>query len=159
MEKKYFLFLAKFFAIFIVLHTLIYFVDLSWLQNSIAGFEAGLLNIPVQEQFVQVNSDVFEVSQSCTGLISSFILAAIVFSLKKPELKTKAVLFTLGSITLLLVNLVRVYLVLLAAQLYGLMAAHWLHVLSWFAMSALIIALWFYLTANYLKIKSFQGFL
>jgi exosortase/archaeosortase family protein len=159
MDKKVIMFLAKFFAIFAVLHTLIYLVDLSWLQNSIALFEAGLLQAPVHNSLILINQNVFNISASCTGLISSFILAAVVFSLKKPEIKAKVMLFAAGSALLFLVNLLRVYLVLLSAQLYGLLAATWLHFISWFVMSALIIGIWFYLTASYMKIKSFRGFL
>ena len=159
MRRKQVIFLAKFLAIFAVLHLLLYLFDLSFLQNAIASLEAGWLGLEALGDLVFVAGQPFAITPSCTGLVASFILAAVVFALKRPGWKEKIATYLIGTLTLLLINLLRVYLVLLAAIAYGVAAAEALHLASWFAMSALIIALWYYSTTRIFRIKSFDGFL
>jgi exosortase/archaeosortase family protein len=91
--------------------------------------------------------------------VSSAILAAIIFSLRRPKLKKKAVMFLLGMAALLLLNLARVYIVLLAGMKYGIYAADILHILSWFAMAAFIIAIWMVATKKMARVKSYSELL
>lgn len=159
LKKKAFIFFIKFMVIFFFLHALIYFIDISWLQNSIAALTAQALNLRFEGSRIFIQEQVFEISKSCTGLISSFILSAIIFSLKKPEFKVKVITYAIGTIALLLINLFRVFVVLVAGIYYGVFMAEALHVLSWFVMSGLIIALWYYFNQRIFAIKSFEGFL
>ena len=78
-RKKSVIFLLKFFLIFSVLHYLIYLIDTDFLQQFITDFASNALNLPSQGLFIYINAQPFFVSKSCTGLISSFILAAIIF--------------------------------------------------------------------------------
>ena len=158
-RRKQVIFLVKFLAIFAVLHLLLYLFDLSPLQESIASLEAGWLGLEASGDLVFVGGQAFAITPSCTGLVASFILAAVVFALKKPGGKEKVATYLIGTLALLLINLLRVYLVLLAAIAYGVAAAEALHVASWFVMSALIIGLWYYSTTRIFRVKSFEGFL
>jgi hypothetical protein len=55
MQKKQLVFLAKFFAIFIALHTLMYFLpQVSCLQGYIAALEAGLLGLPFEGELIYI---------------------------------------------------------------------------------------------------------
>jgi exosortase/archaeosortase family protein len=159
LKKKQVLFLVKFLAIFIVLQALLFLVDISFLQAGIASLEAGWVGGQSLGSLVYLQGMPFDISPSCTGLVASFILAAVVFALKKPGLKEKAVTFVIGTIALLLVNLLRVYLVLSVASAFNLYLAEVLHIVSWFVMAGLIIALWYYATTRIYKIRDFDGFL
>ncbi len=154
-EKKAVVFLAKFFAVFLVLQTLIFLAPLDSLENGIAETEAGLLSLERQENLVLMENGNFEIGASCTGLVSSAVLASIVFSLRKPDLKKKILVFLAGSIALLLLNLARVYIVLLSSS-QGLDFAEAVHVASWYAMAGAIIMSWFYLTKRITGIKDFS---
>lgn len=153
------LFLAKFAAIFLVLYVLLFVFNPVWLENWIASLEAQWLGAQAVGNVVVVKNSSFIISESCTGIISMIILASIVFALKKPGIGKKIMLFAFGAIVLFFANLGRVYLVLLSASAFGFWAAEMLHVVSWFAMSALIIALWYYLTKAITKAKSFEEFI
>jgi len=114
-ERKAIIFLVKFFLIYAVLQTLILAMPLTFLQESIASSQASLLGLESSGSQIFFNSHVFEIVANCTGLMSISVLAAIVFSLRKPALKKKATLFALGTIILFPLNFARVYLVLAAA--------------------------------------------
>jgi len=157
--NKNVLFLAKFFVIFALLQTSVSILPLQPLNEWIAGVEAALTGLENEGNEIPFNSTNFVITNSCTGLVSGSILAAIVFALKKPELKKKIELFAIGAVTLFVVNLFRVYLVILIGINFGAVTGDWAHTLSWFAMSALIIALWFYLTKKRAGIKDFSELL
>jgi exosortase/archaeosortase family protein len=130
-------------------------LDLSFIQEPIAGFTAGAVGAKANGIFIEVGKEVFEVTASCTGIISASILAAIIFSLRKPELKKKILFFLGGAIILFTVNLLRLYLVLSVGKAYGVAAADLAHIASWFAMSAAIIMLWYYGTKKLIGVKEF----
>ena len=160
MEKKQLVFLAKFFLIFFALHTVMYFLpQVSCLQDFIASFEAGLLGLPFEGDQIFIGRQAFAITASCTGLVASFILIAVIFALKQPELKEKIAIAVLGSAALLLINLLRVYLVLLAALSFGVQWAEALHFFSWFVMAGLVIGIWYYGVTKVYKKKSLAGFL
>ncbi len=152
-------FLVKFFALFTILHILLIVVDLSFFQNAIASFQAELLSVPFAGNAVFIGEGNFLITASCTGLVSSIILAAIIFSLKKPGLKQKVLIFLGGTILLLVVNQVRLLFVLFSAKLFGVFFAEIVHVFSWFATTVAIIFAWYYFTKRLTKIDSFEGFL
>ncbi len=154
--KARMLFLLKFFAIFLALQSVIVAAPLSSLNSWIAGFEASALNLESKGNAVFAGNASYIITNSCTGLISGSILAAVVFSLKKPDPKKKTAVFAFGAFVLFAVNLLRVYIVILGGTLYGFGFAEALHVASWFAMSALIVALWYYLTKNWAEIRDFS---
>lgn len=152
-------FLIKFFVIFGVLQSIIWIAPLKPLNEWIAGLEANALFLERDGNAVITKNAHYSITNSCTGLVSGSILAAIVFALKKPELKKKIVVFVLGANVLFLVNLVRVYFVVLGGVKFGFEFAELLHIFSWFLMSALIILLWYYLTKKWIGIKDFSQLL
>ena len=91
-KKKAAVFLIKFFAIYAVLQTAILAAPLAALEAWIAAVEAGALQLPAQGNRILFNSHQFEIVANCTGLMSSAVLAAIVFSLKKPGVGKKIAL-------------------------------------------------------------------
>jgi exosortase/archaeosortase family protein len=152
-------FLAKFFALFLILQAIVLVVDLNWLQNAIAAGISSQSGTEYAGKFVNVKEGVFEITPSCTGLVSAAILAAVVFSLKKPGLKNKTALFLAGTAILFVLNYFRVLLVVVAGRDFGIGVAEILHVVSWFVMSAGIIIVWYWFTKKITKTESFEGFL
>ncbi|MFH1545537.1 MAG: exosortase/archaeosortase family protein [archaeon] len=142
--------------IFALLHLIVWSVDLSFLENSIASFEAGLTGLESNGNIIAINAQKIEINPSCTGLISISILAAVIFSLRKPELKKKIIIFAAGGISLLLLNLLRVYFVIVVGKTYGIAAGEIAHELSWLSTAIFIIVLWYYLTKRITGTKSFN---
>jgi len=157
--KKAALFLVKFFLIYAVLQYIILNAPLGLLENWIASIQAALLGLKAEGNIVLFNVSRFEIAANCTGLMSIAVLAAIVFSLRKPEMKKKIALLALGFLVLFPLNLLRVYLVLLVAISLGPGSAEALHVATWFAMSAAILFLWYYLTKRLAKVEEFAAIL
>ncbi|MFA5931042.1 MAG: archaeosortase/exosortase family protein [archaeon] len=156
-RKKMLVFAIKFFAIFIVLNFLIELVDLSFLTNAITQIAATILGLDYLLNVVYVNNGLFIVSNLCTGLVSASILAAIIFSLNKPELSKKTTLFLAGLIILLAVNIPRIIFVLFVAK-YG-FDAELVHELTWFVMSGLVLLIWYYGSKRLLKLKEISELL
>ena len=153
------LFLAKFFALFFILQFLVLIADLRTIQNAISAGVSGMAGLEFSGIFVMVQGGAFEITPSCTGLVSAAILAAIIFSLRKPDVKNKFFLFFAGASILFVVNFFRVLFVVIAVKELGIAAAEMLHVVSWFVMSAGIIIVWYWFTKRMLKINDFGGFL
>jgi len=149
-------FLIKFFAIYIVLQSAIVVAPIEPLKEGIASFEAGLLGLEYEGNSIIFNGHRAEIVANCTGLMSISVLAAIVFSLKRPAFKKKLGLFMAGAAVLFPVNLFRVYLVLLAANEFELETFEAIHTTTWFAMSAAILILWYYLTKRVTKEKELE---
>ena len=146
--KQNILFLVKFFAIFGVLEYLILNIPLIFFENWIAFLQEMLLNVPRQGNSLMVNGTAFVITESCTGLVSSAILAATIFSFNKPEFSKKIQIFLAGFVLLLPLNIVRVYGVILIGKTWSIEAAVNAHIISWLAMSLAILALWYYLTVK-----------
>lgn len=153
------LFLIKFFIIFAFLHTILLIVDLSIIENAIAEFGAGMYGLGSTGNRIILDGQSFVIVPSCTGLVSSIVLASIVFALKKPELEKKFLIFIVGSVLLMIMNLFRVLFVLWFAIGYGAEVAEIVHVISWFFVAIVVIALWFVLTKRVCKIENFRDFI
>ena len=158
-DKKSFVFLSKFFAFFGFFQWLLFVVDTSALQVFLAGLEAGFLGLERNGNILFINGQGYAIVPSCTGIVSAIILGAIVFSLKKPSMKEKLGIFSIGGIVLFLVNIVRLYAVLLVGKEFGVQAADTVHVATWFLMSGAIIWAWYFFTKKLTGIQSFDGFL
>ncbi|MEM4390504.1 MAG: exosortase/archaeosortase family protein, partial [Candidatus Diapherotrites archaeon] len=111
-----------------------------WLQKEIAFRIANLLNLPYENYFIFVNDGAFEINSSCSGLVSASILGALVFSLKKPSLEKKIVIFLAGSLILIFLNFFRVLLVVWVGSVHGLNVAEFVHVATWFATTFFVIS-------------------
>ena len=82
LTKAELFFLAKFFLIFSALEAGINYFGFEGLQSFIASSEAALLGLKSAGNLVFLQGgEIFEVSPSCTGMVSGGILFAIVFSL------------------------------------------------------------------------------
>jgi exosortase/archaeosortase family protein len=114
-----------------------------------------MIGLDAESNTIRVGGSSFLINESCTGLVSIMILASTIFALRKPGLNKKIRMFFAGSIALFFLNIARVSLVLLVA-LQSIQAAELTHVISWFLMSAAIIALWYYSTKRMVKIKRFN---
>jgi exosortase/archaeosortase family protein len=153
--RKAAFFLLKFFIIYSVLQAAILISPIGPLKEGIALFEAGLLGLESEGNIITLNGSRAEIVANCTGLMSISVLAAIVFSLRKPAIKKKIGLFAVGAALLFPLNLLRIYLVLLAAMAFDLEAFEAIHTTTWFGTSAAILILWYYLTKRVTKAKEF----
>lgn len=158
-RKKSILFLAKFFLIYALLQSLILFLPLDFLQQFIAWAEASLLGLHSTGNVILIRGHAFEIAENCTGLMGTSILAAVIFSLSKPSLGKKLGLLLLGSFVLFPANLLRLYIVLLVALAFNPEAAALLHIVTWFAMSALILVLWYGLSKRLAGVKALHEML
>ena len=159
MKKEELIFLAKFFVIYGALQTIIYYADLSALTNWIALIEASFFSLPYNENKIFAENVTFVINNSCSGLVSISILAAIVFGLKNPEIRKKIPVFLISSIILFGVNIVRIAGIIYVGLTLGSHLVEPVHVASWFFMSGAIIALWYHLTKKIAKIENFSELL
>ncbi|PJA19480.1 MAG: hypothetical protein COX63_01510, partial [Candidatus Diapherotrites archaeon CG_4_10_14_0_2_um_filter_31_5] len=118
-KNKTILFLIKFGVIFFVLHFLVWSIPVLFLQNWIAFLQAGFFELPLQDNLIYLNQKQILINPSCTGLISLSILAAIIFSLTKPEMKKKIQIFVLAGSIMFVLNLLRIYFVLWTGINFG----------------------------------------
>jgi exosortase/archaeosortase family protein len=159
LENKTLLFVIKFTVIFSVLHFLVWILPTQFLQNFIASLQGNLLNLPVKENLIFLGQQKILINPSCTGLISISILAAIIFSLRKPELKQKTKIFLLASIIMFFLNLARIYLVLWLGIKHGAELIGVMHEISWMSTALFIVWLWYYFTKKITKVKEFNELL
>jgi len=159
LEKKHLVFLAKFSIIFIFLEFVLLGTITQPLEIFIATTQAGLLGLKSQANYIFVDSGAFVIVPECTGIVGTSILAAIIFSLKKPEFKKKLLIFMAGAIPLLILNFIRVLLVTWIGKEFGVDTAEIIHVASWFMSTFLVLGFWYYLTKRITGEKNFSGFL
>ena len=158
-DKKLIFFVIKFFVIFFVLYALLFVAPLDFIEEWISGFEAGILGLKAEGKEIFIGENVFVISESCTGFVSGIILFAVIFSLRKPEIWKKAVIFILGFIILFVLNLLRVYAVLYFALEFGLESAELLHATSWSVLALVILLIWYFLTKKICRIEKFNELL
>jgi exosortase/archaeosortase family protein len=154
-NKPILIFLLKFFGIFLVLEALITLIDLTRLTNFITTIVANFFNLPYLNNIIFVNSSTFVVTNSCTGLVSLAILAAITLPLKRMQLKKKVLVLGIGAFFLLTINIPRIGVVIYSG-LIG-FDAELVHELTWFLMSAIILLVWFFGIKYIQKEKDFSN--
>jgi len=159
LNKKYLLFLVKFFAIFLFLEFFVFGTNLTFLQEFIAKTQADFFGLKNVKNFIFISDGIFEIVPECTGIVSTSILASIIFSLKKPEMKKKLLIFGLGFMLLFIVNYLRVLSIVWVGIEFGMETAETLHIISWFVSSGIVLALWYYFTKRITGAKNFSGFL
>ena len=152
-------FAAKFFGFFALLYFLLVSFPPLFLQEWLAKAVSSILGLQSKGILIFVESGTFVMTESCTGLVSGIILASVVFSLRRPELKKKLLLFFAGALLLFAVNFARLLLVVSAGVYWGIAAAEILHAISWLAMSVAIILVWFLLTKRFAGIGRFNELL
>ena len=157
--RKELLFLLKFFMIFAAAEALLIYADFSTLESFIAGSAAQWLGLAHSANLIFLQDGTFEINSHCTGLVSASVLAAIVFSLRRPDLPKKAGIFLAGFSLLLVLNYFRVFLVVWTGKTYGIGAGEIVHVASWFTSAAFVLALWYYITKKITGADDFSGFL
>jgi exosortase/archaeosortase family protein len=140
------LFFLRFFSIVAVSQALLIVFEPYWLESLIASAEAALLGLRSTGNIIYMEGQPFAISANCTGLLSSSVFAAIVFSLRKPELKKKIAIALAGISALFALNFVRVYLVMAAGNILGMQWLNTAHLLSWFAMFGAVLGAWYFLT-------------
>lgn len=143
------LFLAKFFAIFLVLTFIINIADLSFFNQKAAQITADLNGLQSYQNAVFFEEKVFFVTNNCLGLLTASILAGLIFSFKKPVFKKKLGLFISGFLLIIVVNVFRLWLVLFLAK-KG-FDVEFVHTLTWFFMSAIVLMIWYFGSKKYFK--------
>ncbi|MCX6804273.1 MAG: exosortase/archaeosortase family protein [Candidatus Diapherotrites archaeon] len=147
-------FIIKFLIIFAIATIIVTSVDLSFINKAITSLSAGLVGLTYEGAALSIGNSAFLVTNSCTGLISAGILAGLIFASRNPKFKKKLALFIFGAVILVLVNIPRIALVLLAAKSgYN---AELVHELTWFLMSAVVLVIWYYGIKHFGKINDFK---
>jgi exosortase/archaeosortase family protein len=105
------------------------------------GFDAG-----VQSLFISIsgaNPFIFVVSEDCTGWKSMLFLIALVSAVPAVEMRKRLAGFLIGLPVIYAGNLVRIILVVIIEQSFGLQAAMLFHDVLWQAgLIALVLAVW-----------------
>lgn len=131
------IFSIKFFLFFLFLTFILDLIDLSFLTNFLTKIVASFFNLFFKENVIFLSGSSFEITNACTGFSSVIILFSILFSFKKPGFFKKTILFFVGSIILLLINIPRLGIVIFSA-IIG-FDAELIHTLTWFLMSLAVL--------------------
>ncbi len=151
------MFLIKFFAIFAILHLIIWTMNLGFLENGLAELTGKTNGLSVEGNRVYLNEgEFFVINPSCTGLVSVSIIAAIVFSLRKPKIEKKVLIFLFSAIIMFFLNILRLYGVMFFGKNFGLSAGELFHEVSWISTAAFILILWYYFTKKITKTNKFN---
>lgn len=143
-HRQVLIFLGKFFLIYAVLYTLLLTFHAEPLQYFIAGVESQWTGLQQDGLSILVSErDSFFISEQCTGLVSAITLTALIWAGRKPGWKKKLALNIAGLVFLLIVNLIRIYFVIHIGQTIGMPEAEVVHQISWYLMTAIIVALWY----------------
>jgi exosortase/archaeosortase family protein len=145
LEKKDLIFIIKFFVIFAILTLILETINFAFLQEFLTSIVAKILALQFEGNKIMIGTNTYIINNFCTGLLSGSIFIAIVFAFRKPEIKIKTLIALLGIIGLFLINILRLLLVLLVGTI-DFSLAETTHIISWFLMSAAIIAFWYYFT-------------
>lgn len=148
------IFLLKFFIIFLILDFLIIVSNLSFYNSFLAFITGSFSGLKVLGNNIFLNNHIFIIDNSCTGLVSVAMLAGLIFPLKKIIFFEKIRFFIFGSVLLLLFNIFRIIFVLYSAKIG--FDADFIHILTWFLMSFIVIFIWFFVLKNFFKIKDFS---
>ena len=151
--------MARFLVLYVVLQAALLVAPLQPLKNALAGFVGNVLGVPYAGPYLFAGNTVFEITNSCTGLVSGIILASVVFAFRKPNLKAKTKLFLAGFFVLFPLNVVRVTGIVWTAMKTNPAWAEALHVITWFLVSGLILALWYYLSVRFAGVKNLNELL
>lgn len=162
MEKSFFkrpairFFLIRFFAIFILVEIfLILFPPIHyqlWLAQTIGN----VLHIPVNGIFLSVNEIRFEISAFCTGLTTWGLLLGLLYGFSFPRGWGKMKYALLGLAFILVVNFFRLLAIVYIGKVSSFIAVDTLHILTWFGMSALVLAIWYRLLSRHLKTHNME---
>ncbi|MFH1752427.1 MAG: exosortase/archaeosortase family protein [archaeon] len=146
--KKDYSFALKFLVIFAVLYLIVFLADTKGIENNLAELEGQLTGVNVQGNQLNVNGNNLEINYSCTGLFSTILIIALVFSLRKPEIDKKLYIIVVSVIVLMLFNVLRVFMVIETAKNDFSLASN-VHVIGWFISTLLVLGLWYYLTKKF----------
>jgi exosortase/archaeosortase family protein len=152
-DKKLLIFLSKFFMIFFVLEIILLNLKIDFYNSFLAFVTSAYLGFLNEGNKIFLYGAVFVVDNSCTGFVSIIMLASLIFSIKGNLFK-KTKFFIFGALVLLLINIFRIMLVLLGANIG--FNSNLIHTLTWFIMSGIVLGLWYYFITKILLIKNIK---
>lgn len=148
--KKFVPFLIKFSIISATGTIILPLLNLSLFTNSIVDIVAAISNVTAFGDILYVKNQPLVVTNMCIGLESTIILAAVIFSLKKPEFNKKVYNLAIAGMFLLAINLVRIITVVEIAKI-DFSLVDFVHMVSWLFTTAVIFAAWYVLSKKELE--------
>ncbi|MEK6902300.1 MAG: exosortase/archaeosortase family protein [archaeon] len=135
-------FVVRFFLVFFAVELLLFLFPPLGYQEWIATQIGNLLHVPVNETFLLVNESWFEISAFCSGFTTLALFAGLVLGFNIPDWATKVRFLMEGGLLIFLLNFIRIYFVVWVGVNYSFAAAETFHILSWFALSGMILWMW-----------------
>ncbi|MDO8428351.1 MAG: hypothetical protein Q7S92_04000 [Candidatus Diapherotrites archaeon] len=139
------IFLIRFVLIFGAVNAIIYFLDWNFFNQWIAQIIGNLLGLNIIEgnTFIIQGREIV-IANYCNGLTSIGILIGLVLGFSKPSNKSKGKMILVGSIFLLVVNLMRVILVVVSGLVFGISVLEFVHLFSWVILAGVILGFWYW---------------
>ncbi len=159
LNKKEIKFITKFFILFLIGTTFLYFANIEFFNNELASFIGTNSGLKFKNNSLFSQNTKFIITNECNGFFSVIILGSIIYSLKKPNFKKKTTLFLAGSLFIIPLNIIRLYFVILGNEILGFQIANTLHVFSWFLTPIIVLMFWYFLTKKSLKLNEFSQLL
>ncbi len=112
------------------------------------------LNTFLIDDFLIYNETYVKLIPSCAAASAYFLLLLLVVLTKDIKFLTRIKIFLLGSLAILLFNLLRIMLLILILNNYSISLFNSIHLFFWAIASSILVAfIWIYLTKRY-KIRS-----
>ena len=144
-------FILRFFIIFLAIETLLYYFPPLFYQEWLAKTIGNYFQLPVEGIFIWVNGVRFEISAFCVGLSTWAMWAGLVGGFSFPHNTEKIKYGLVGLIIILFFNFFRIAAIVFMGQFTGLPILETLHLLTWFAMSALVLGGWYFLLSKHAR--------
>ncbi|MDD3160065.1 MAG: hypothetical protein PHQ98_03795 [Candidatus ainarchaeum sp.] len=140
LNKRLF-FLLKFFLIFSTLELIIINLNLEFLTKFLTLITATITNLPFHFNQINMNGQLFIITNSCTGLTTIAMFFALIFAFNYPKLEEKIKLFLIGGLILVIINIFRIIFILKYVKLG--FDGELIHSLTWLVMSLVCIIIWY----------------
>lgn len=152
-NKELAFFILKFFLIFFIIEFIVLNINIYFFNSFLAFINGSYLGLFVQGNVILLNNTKFVIDNSCTGLVSVAMLVGLTLPLKV-LLKKKLNFLFFGALLLLVINFFRIFFLLILARIG--FDADLIHTLTWFVMSGIVIAMWYFFIKIILKAKNFS---
>ena len=102
------------------------------------------------DNFIFFNNTIVEFIPECSAYLAYYLLFFLIIITKGINFKKRIKMFLLGSLIILIINLIRIIILVLILDKYGFDLFNYIHILTWSIIGSILVALiWIFLIKLY----------
>lgn len=148
------MFIIRFFSIFILVELLLTLAPPLAYQEWLAATLGNILTLPVNGTLLSVEGIRFEISAFCTGLTTWGLFLGLLYGFPFPRGGKKVLYAATGLVLIVFINFFRLLAIVYVGKTVDANAVELLHTLTWFAMSAAVMGMWYSILCVHAKTKN-----